>query len=219
MSVIEERPCPVILNSSCVVVSSAPSAPCARCYRLSSSTSAPAESLDAGARTARNARAISALRAVGGEIETYNVPACEAEEVRRRVELHRRFGKVAAMITDLNLHRWLRCGKPTKKGKSRSPRPCSGVGSKPMWTRSLVARPGGRDAGGDSAAAPLEEGLGRHLSRGGGADPQPAPTGGGMQTGSVRGADGGAPRDTMGYALERQAPAPVFALGCEVARV
>jgi hypothetical protein len=52
-----------------------------------------------------------------GELKTYNVPAGEAEEVRRRVDLHRRFEKAAALITHLNLGRWLRQRPPTKKGK------------------------------------------------------------------------------------------------------
>ncbi|MGD1102403.1 MAG: hypothetical protein ABSA59_10080 [Terriglobia bacterium] len=36
------------------------------------------------------------------------MPAEEASEVRRRVELHRRFLKAAAMIGQLNLRRWWR---------------------------------------------------------------------------------------------------------------
>jgi hypothetical protein len=56
-----------------------------------------------------------------GKLKTYNVPAGEAEEVRRRVELHRRFQKVAAMIAHLNLRRWLRARKLTKKEKSKEP--------------------------------------------------------------------------------------------------
>jgi hypothetical protein len=52
-----------------------------------------------------------------GQLKTYNVPAAQAEEVRRRVELHRRFEKVAAMISALNLRRWLRERKPTRKEK------------------------------------------------------------------------------------------------------
>ncbi len=56
-----------------------------------------------------------------GKLKTHNVPAGEAEEVRRRVELHRHFQKVAAMITDLNLRRWLRTGKLTKKERSKEP--------------------------------------------------------------------------------------------------
>jgi len=42
-----------------------------------------------------------------GELKTYNIPASQAEEVRRRVDLHRRFQKAAAMISALNLRRWL----------------------------------------------------------------------------------------------------------------
>jgi len=52
-----------------------------------------------------------------GELKTYNVPASEAEEVRRRVDLHRRFQKAAAMIGALNLRRWLRQRKPTEQEK------------------------------------------------------------------------------------------------------
>jgi hypothetical protein len=52
-----------------------------------------------------------------GELKTYNVPAAEAEEVRRRVALHRRFQKAAAMIANLNLRRWLRARKPTPQLK------------------------------------------------------------------------------------------------------
>jgi hypothetical protein len=48
-------------------------------------------------------------------LRTYNVPAEQAEEVRRRVDLHRRFQKAAAMIANLNFHHWLRERKPTKK--------------------------------------------------------------------------------------------------------
>ena len=56
-----------------------------------------------------------------GKLKTYNVPAGEAEEVRRRVKLHRRFQKAAATITHLNLRRWLRARKLTKKKKSKEP--------------------------------------------------------------------------------------------------
>jgi hypothetical protein len=52
-----------------------------------------------------------------GELKTYNVPARQAQEVRRRVDLHRRFQKAAAMITALNLRRWLRQRKPTEPEK------------------------------------------------------------------------------------------------------
>jgi hypothetical protein len=52
-----------------------------------------------------------------GKLKTYNVPAAQAEEVRRRVELHRRFEKVAATISALNLGRWLRERKPPRKEK------------------------------------------------------------------------------------------------------
>ncbi len=52
-----------------------------------------------------------------GELKTYHVPAREAEEVRRRVELHRRFQRAAAMIASLNLRRWLRERKQTKQEK------------------------------------------------------------------------------------------------------
>ncbi len=52
-----------------------------------------------------------------GELKTYNVPAAEAEEVRRRVNLRRRFQKAAAMIANLNLRRWLRERKQTKQEK------------------------------------------------------------------------------------------------------
>jgi hypothetical protein len=52
-----------------------------------------------------------------GELKTYNVPASQAEEVRRRVGLHRRFQKAAAMVTALNLRRWLRERKPSEQEK------------------------------------------------------------------------------------------------------
>jgi hypothetical protein len=52
-----------------------------------------------------------------GKLKTYNVPADQAAEVRRRVDLHRRFQKAAAMITALNLRRWLRQSKPTRQEK------------------------------------------------------------------------------------------------------
>jgi hypothetical protein len=52
-----------------------------------------------------------------GKLKTYNVPASQAEEVRRRVDLHRRFQKAAAMISALNLRRWLRERKPTEQEK------------------------------------------------------------------------------------------------------
>ncbi len=43
-----------------------------------------------------------------GKLTTFHVPAEGAEEVRRRVDLHRRFQKAAAVIAHLNLRRWLR---------------------------------------------------------------------------------------------------------------
>jgi hypothetical protein len=52
-----------------------------------------------------------------GKLKTYNVPASDAQEVRRRVDLHRRFQKAAAMITALNLRRWLRARKQTEQEK------------------------------------------------------------------------------------------------------
>ena len=52
-----------------------------------------------------------------GELKTYNVPADQAEEVRRRVDLHRRSQKATAMIAHLNLRRWLRERKARRKGK------------------------------------------------------------------------------------------------------
>jgi hypothetical protein len=52
-----------------------------------------------------------------GRLKTYNVPADQAEEVRRRVDLHRCFEKAAATIVNLNLRRWLRQRKQAKKGK------------------------------------------------------------------------------------------------------
>jgi Family of unknown function (DUF6788) len=50
-----------------------------------------------------------------GKLKTYNVPASQAEDIRRRVDLHRRFEKAAAMIAHLNLRRWLGERKPSKK--------------------------------------------------------------------------------------------------------
>ena len=52
-----------------------------------------------------------------GKLKTYNVPARQAEEVRRRVNLHRRFQKAAAMISALNLRRWLRESQPSERQK------------------------------------------------------------------------------------------------------
>ena len=52
-----------------------------------------------------------------GKLKTYNVPARQAEAVRRRVDLHRRFQKAAAMIANLNLRRWLRPRKPSGQEK------------------------------------------------------------------------------------------------------
>ena len=52
-----------------------------------------------------------------GERKTYSVSAGQAEEVRRRVDLHRRFQKAAARIATLNLRRWLRERKPGERGK------------------------------------------------------------------------------------------------------
>jgi hypothetical protein len=52
-----------------------------------------------------------------GKLKTYNVPAGEAEQVRRRVDLHRRFQRTAAMIANLNLRRWLRQRKQAEQEK------------------------------------------------------------------------------------------------------
>jgi hypothetical protein len=52
-----------------------------------------------------------------GKLKTYNVPASQAEEVRRRVDLHRRFHQAAAMISALNLGRWLHQRKPSEQEK------------------------------------------------------------------------------------------------------
>jgi len=50
-----------------------------------------------------------------GKLKTYHVPVGQAEEVRRRVDLHRRFEKAAALIAHLNLRRWSREKKPTQQ--------------------------------------------------------------------------------------------------------
>lgn len=51
-----------------------------------------------------------------GKLKTYNVPAEQAEQVRQRADLHRRFQQAGAMIAQLNLRRWLRERKsPAKK--------------------------------------------------------------------------------------------------------
>ena len=55
-----------------------------------------------------------------GKLKTFHVPAQAAEEVRRRVELHRRFQKAAAMIRHLNLRRWLR-EKEQKENEKEKP--------------------------------------------------------------------------------------------------
>ena len=49
-----------------------------------------------------------------GKLRTYNVPAGDVAEVRRRVDLHRRFQQTAARIAHLNLRRWLRLRKTGK---------------------------------------------------------------------------------------------------------
>ena len=55
-----------------------------------------------------------------GKGKTFHVPAEGAEEVRRRVDLHRRFQKAAAMIGKLNLRRWLRERKQKERAKEKS---------------------------------------------------------------------------------------------------
>jgi len=52
-----------------------------------------------------------------GKLQTYHVPAAQAAQVRQRVDLHRRFEQAAAMITNLNLRRWLRERKPAQPEK------------------------------------------------------------------------------------------------------
>ena len=52
-----------------------------------------------------------------GKVQTYNVPAAQAEQVRQRVDLHRRFEQAAAMIANVNLRRWLRARKFPKSEK------------------------------------------------------------------------------------------------------
>jgi len=54
-----------------------------------------------------------------GKLKTFHVPAQAAEEVRRRVELHQRFQKAAAMISHLNLRRWLREKEQKEKEKEK----------------------------------------------------------------------------------------------------
>jgi hypothetical protein len=43
-----------------------------------------------------------------GKSRTFHLPAAEADQIRQRVELHRRFRSAAARIGELNLRRWLR---------------------------------------------------------------------------------------------------------------
>lgn len=52
-----------------------------------------------------------------GKLKTFNVPPQAAEEVRRRVDLHRRFQEAVAHIAQLNLRRWLSAKEA--KGKAQ----------------------------------------------------------------------------------------------------
>ena len=55
-----------------------------------------------------------------GKLKTFNVPPEQAGEVRRRVNLHRRFQEAATRIARLNLRRWRREKEP--KGKAQEKR-------------------------------------------------------------------------------------------------
>lgn len=54
---------------------------------------------------------------LGGKVRTFHIPAALAEEVRQRVEMHRRFQAIAAEICQINLRRLLR---RKQAGKERS---------------------------------------------------------------------------------------------------
>ncbi len=54
-----------------------------------------------------------------GKLKTFHVPAEGAEEVRRRVDLHRCFQQAAAMIAHLNLRRWLRKKEQKEKAQEK----------------------------------------------------------------------------------------------------
>lgn len=43
-----------------------------------------------------------------GKLRTFHIPATLAEQVRRQVELHRRFQRAAEAIAEINLRRFLR---------------------------------------------------------------------------------------------------------------
>jgi len=54
-----------------------------------------------------------------GQPRTFHVPAAEAEQVRQRVELYRRFRRAAAQIAELNLRRWLRDRQAKEKAQEQ----------------------------------------------------------------------------------------------------
>ncbi len=56
-----------------------------------------------------------------GQLKTFHVPPEAAGEVRRRVDLHRRFQEAATRIAQLNLRRWRR--EKEQKDKAKQPRP------------------------------------------------------------------------------------------------
>ncbi len=54
-----------------------------------------------------------------GKPRTFHVPAADAEQIRQRVELYRRFRRAAAKIGELNLRRWLRARQQEKTQEQR----------------------------------------------------------------------------------------------------
>ena len=188
---------------------------------LSSSASAPVATRTVTVPTASGCTAnISSPCWAEGKLKTYNVPASQAEEVRRRVDLHRRFQKAAAMITRLESSPLVAPEEAKRAGKIEEPHSCGGASSKPIWIRSSMGRPAWPPC---RRAGSLPRILGPRCSTAcSWAERSRSPTCIAWRPNAERGVFrqriGKLSEDTLGYALQRQDPASLFALGCAVAR-
>src|SRR5437899_7512069 len=68
---------------------------------------------------------------VDGQVKTFNVPAALVEQVRKKIELRRRFEAAAAAICKINLRRYLK--------QKEKPYPCADTRSRPISIRCLIS--------------------------------------------------------------------------------
>ena len=148
---------------------------------------------------------------VDGKPKTFNIPAELAEQVREKIQMRRRFDAAAATICGVNLKGFL---KKRKRGRMSRHRFEAYLDKVFGFSALVTALPEGRqfpqhpwkkvfDAVFLGAAMQIPSLLQIEAE---------------CRQGALAKRIGPISDDTIGYALERQSPEPVFALSCEIAR-